>query len=127
MVRVYVPNRSKRVSGFRLSEVVAPPQQRPTCEGSFPPLQAPIGRVQAVSHGNAPRLTSRSPRSASAAGQYRKATLLERYGPDANMVALRLTLAAGCPKIAANRIMDLCGVYYPDRIGPMRERVQREA
>jgi hypothetical protein len=30
---------------------------------------------------------------------------------------LRLTLAAGCPKIAANRIMDLSRVYYPDRIG----------
>jgi hypothetical protein len=34
-----------------------------------------------------------------------------------NMVDLRLELAAGCPKIAANQIMDLCGVYYPDRIG----------
>jgi hypothetical protein len=43
-------------------------------------------------------------------GQYRKATLLERYGPDANMVDLRLTLAAGCPKIAAGKVMDLCGV-----------------
>jgi hypothetical protein len=31
-------------------------------------------------------------------GQYRKATLIERYGPDANMVDLRLKLAAGCPK-----------------------------
>ena len=39
--------------------------------------------------------------------QYRKATLIERYGPDANMVDLRLTLAAGCPKIAANQIMGL--------------------
>jgi hypothetical protein len=29
---------------------------------------------------------------------------------------LRLTLAAGCPKIAANQIMDFCGVYYPDRM-----------
>jgi hypothetical protein len=29
------------------------------------------------------------------------------------MVDLRLTLAAGCPKIAAGKIMDLCGVYYP--------------
>ena len=47
-------------------------------------------------------------------GHYRKATLLERYGPDKNMVELRLELAAGCPKIAANKIMDLCGVYYPD-------------
>ena len=43
--------------------------------------------------------------------------MIERYGPDANMVALRLELAAGCPKIAAGKIMDLCGVYYPDRIG----------
>jgi hypothetical protein len=50
-------------------------------------------------------------------GQYRKAALIERYGPDANMVDLRLRLAAGCPKIAANRAMDLCGVIYTDRIG----------
>jgi len=41
---------------------------------------------------------------------------VERYGPDQNTVDLRLILAAGCPKIAANQIMDLCGVYYPDRI-----------
>jgi len=34
---------------------------------------------------------------------------------DANMVDLRLKLAASCPKIAANQIMDLCGVY-PDRL-----------
>ena len=43
--------------------------------------------------------------------------LIERYGPDKNMVDLRLELAVGCPKIAASQIMDLCGVYYPDRIG----------
>ena len=49
--------------------------------------------------------------------QDRKATLIERYGADPNMVDLRPELAAGCPKIAANKIMDLCGVYYPDRIG----------
>jgi hypothetical protein len=30
-------------------------------------------------------------------GQYRKSTLIERYGPDKNMVDLRLKLAAGCP------------------------------
>jgi hypothetical protein len=46
----------------------------------------------------------------------RKATLIERYGPDKNMVDLRLELAAGCPKIAAGKIMNLCGVVYPDRI-----------
>jgi hypothetical protein len=33
------------------------------------------------------------------------------------MVDLRLILAEGCPKIAANQIMDLCGVIYPGRIG----------
>jgi hypothetical protein len=33
-------------------------------------------------------------------GQYRKTRLLERYGPNANMVDWRLTLAGGCPKIA---------------------------
>jgi hypothetical protein len=27
-------------------------------------------------------------------------------------------LAAGCPKIAAGKVMDLCGVIYPDRIPP---------
>jgi hypothetical protein len=31
------------------------------------------------------------------------------------MVDLRLILAVGCPKIAAGKIMDLCGVFYPDR------------
>jgi len=50
-------------------------------------------------------------------GQYRKATLIERYEPDANMVKLGLILAADCPKVIANQIMDLCGVYYPDRVG----------
>jgi hypothetical protein len=50
-------------------------------------------------------------------GQYRKATLVGRYNADTNMVDLRLTLAAGCPKVAAGKVMDLCGVYYPDRIG----------
>ena len=50
-------------------------------------------------------------------GQYRKAALIERFGPDQNMVNLRLELAAGCPKIVANKFMDLCGVIYPDRIG----------
>jgi hypothetical protein len=33
------------------------------------------------------------------------------------MVDLQLILAAGCPKIAAGKVMDLCGVYYPARIG----------
>jgi len=42
---------------------------------------------------------------------------IERYGRDQNMVTLRLELAAGCPKIEANKITDLCGVDYPDRIG----------
>jgi len=46
-------------------------------------------------------------------GQYLRTTLIDRYGSDKNVVDLRLELAAGCPKIAANKIMDLCGVYYP--------------
>jgi hypothetical protein len=29
----------------------------------------------------------------------------------------RTILAADCPKVAANQIMDLCGVINPDRIG----------
>jgi hypothetical protein len=33
------------------------------------------------------------------------------------MVDLRLILAAGCPKIAAGKVMDLCGVIYPDGLG----------
>ena len=48
---------------------------------------------------------------------HHKATLIKRYGPDKNMVDPRLELAAGWPKIAANQVMGLCGVYYPDRIG----------
>jgi hypothetical protein len=47
-------------------------------------------------------------------GQYRKATLIERYGPEQNMVALRLIRAGDCPKVVANKITDLCGVIYPD-------------
>jgi len=50
-------------------------------------------------------------------GLYSKAALIEHFGADANMVALRLELAADCPKVIANKIMDLCVVYYPDRIG----------
>jgi hypothetical protein len=45
-------------------------------------------------------------------GQYRKATLLDRYGADQNTVELRLILAADCPKVIANKITDLCGVIY---------------
>jgi hypothetical protein len=45
------------------------------------------------------------------------APIAQSYGGRLPLVDLRLTLVAGCPKIAANKIMDLCGVYYPDRIG----------
>jgi hypothetical protein len=31
--------------------------------------------------------------------------LIDHYGADTNMVDLRLILAAGCPKIAANQTM----------------------
>jgi hypothetical protein len=46
-------------------------------------------------------------------GQYRKATLIERYGPDKNMVDLRPELAAGCPKIAAGNVMDCAASIIP--------------
>jgi hypothetical protein len=46
----------------------------------------------------------------------KKCDAFERYRADANLVDLRLELAAGCPKIVAGKIMDLCGVYYSDRI-----------
>jgi hypothetical protein len=50
-------------------------------------------------------------------GQYRKATLIERYGTGANLVDLRLELAADCPRVIADKPVDRCGVIYPDRIG----------
>jgi hypothetical protein len=49
-------------------------------------------------------------------GQYRKATLIERHGPDQNMVDLRLELAEGCPKIEAGKGfigIPCVGVIYP--------------
>jgi hypothetical protein len=66
-------------------------------------------------------------------GQYRKATLIERFGPDYGLVSMRLDLAEGCPRIPAPSIHEHCGVIYPDLVGdvPERERfrisVQREA
>ena len=42
-------------------------------------------------------------------GQYLKSSLMRRFGPDQNMVALRLILAADCPKVIANKTADLCG------------------
>jgi hypothetical protein len=64
-----------------------------------------------------------------------KATLMSATASTPTLWTLRLKLAAGCPKIAANQIKDLCDVYFPDRIRAMmraeRERfrisVQREA
>jgi hypothetical protein len=46
--------------------------------------------------------------------QYRKATLIARYGAGANIVDLRLILAADCPKVVASKSADQCGVVYPD-------------
>jgi hypothetical protein len=34
-----------------------------------------------------------------------------------NTVDLLAIISADCPRPLANKIMDLCGVYYPDRIG----------
>jgi|SoiMethySBSTD1v2_1073268.scaffolds.fasta_scaffold1132223_1 hypothetical protein len=47
-------------------------------------------------------------------GLYSKATLIEHFRRRRQHGGLEL--AAGCPKIAANKITDLCGVYYPDRV-----------
>jgi hypothetical protein len=47
-------------------------------------------------------------------GQYRKATLIERFGPNYGLVSMWLDLVAGGPKIAENRISDLWGLEYPD-------------
>jgi hypothetical protein len=53
-------------------------------------------------------------------GQYRKATLIERYGADANIVDLRLELAEGCPEIAADKVMDRAASTI-ERIGRLTE------
>ena len=38
---------------------------------------------------------------------------MRRFGPDQNMVELRLILAVDCPKIVAgNKYADMCGVIY---------------
>ena len=50
-------------------------------------------------------------------GQYLKSSLMQRFGPDQNMVDLRLILAADCPKVVANKFGDLCGVIYQDLVG----------
>ena len=72
--------------------------------GDEPPRRLPLDMV---------RLACRKcPRR----GQYRKATLLERYGPNQNTVELRSILVADCPKVIANRATDLCGVVYPDTV-----------
>jgi len=36
---------------------------------------------------------------------------------DQNSKTLGNTIPDGCPKIAAGKDIDACGVYYPDRIG----------
>jgi hypothetical protein len=50
-------------------------------------------------------------------GQYRKSTLLARFGPDYGLVSMRFDLAEGCPRIPAPSIHEHCGVCYPDLIG----------
>ena len=56
-------------------------------------------------------------------GQYCKATLIERSGPDRSMVDLRLELAAECPRVIADRPVDRCGVTIPTASGdePVRK------
>ncbi|WP_043345619.1 hypothetical protein [Belnapia moabensis] len=48
------------------------------------------------------------------AGQYRLATLIERFGPAAGLPAVRLALSANCPKHDVGYASDPCGAYYPD-------------
>jgi hypothetical protein len=50
-------------------------------------------------------------------GQFRKATLLARFGPNYGLVSMRLDLAAGCPSIPAPSIHEHCGVFYPELAG----------
>jgi hypothetical protein len=51
-------------------------------------------------------------------GQYGKKSLIDRSARIRTWSTdLRLMLAEGCPKIAANQMMDLCGVFYSDAIG----------
>jgi hypothetical protein len=49
-------------------------------------------------------------------GQYRLARLIERHGPDANLVDWKDAQTADCPKRANDRValMDLCGAWFPD-------------
>ncbi len=47
-------------------------------------------------------------------GNYRKTTLVELYGPDANLIDLRLVLAADCPRVVIDKNTDHCGIFYPD-------------
>jgi hypothetical protein len=49
-------------------------------------------------------------------GQYRVAKLIERHGPDANLVDWKDSLTADCPKRPNDRValMDLCGAWFPD-------------
>jgi hypothetical protein len=40
--------------------------------------------------------------------------LIERYDPDEDITNLRLKVAADCPRRIENRMLDLCGIHYPD-------------
>ena len=43
----------------------------------------------------------------------RVARLIEQHGADMRLPELRHILAADCPRVAADRIYDRCGVHYP--------------
>jgi hypothetical protein len=46
-------------------------------------------------------------------GQYRKATLIDKYGADISLLDLLHRIAANCPKKDALG-NDPCGAHYPD-------------
>lgn len=49
------------------------------------------------------------------ADQYRRSTLIERFGADHKLPDLRNDLAAGCPRLG--KMTDGCGAYFMDLAG----------
>jgi hypothetical protein len=49
------------------------------------------------------------------AGQYRRATLIARFGSNIPLPDLRFEIASDCPRAAEPRLgTDACGIVYPD-------------
>lgn len=47
-------------------------------------------------------------------GQYRIATLIDRFGPDFQMPGLLTAIPADCPKIKGGTYEDRCGIYFAE-------------